>query len=130
VVTPCLKATELEATTAIKIVSKSQSRFNYKCKYCCGEAGTFTTKFKAHIIEHMQIKHRLCLMECPEVSCRKRFKDEWKLKRHLLSNREHGQLVAFKSLHDVMRQHVEVTPQKVGFPCPFCRVDQSSAKGK
>lgn len=132
--------TQMTASSPVAVSanpSKLANRFNYKCKYCsqlgaaAGDAtSVFSTKFKAHIIEHMQTRHRICLMECPEAACRKRFKDEWKLKRHLLSNREHGQLAAFKNLHDVMRQHVEVTPQKSGFPCPFCQVNQTQVKGK
>lgn len=131
---------QLTASSTVGVVanpSKLVNRFNYKCRYCSqlgtteGDANSvFSTKFKAHIIEHMQTRHKICLMECPEATCRKRFKDEWKLKRHLLSNREHGQLAEFKNLHDVMRQHVEVTPQKSGFPCPFCQVNQSQVKGK
>ncbi len=97
------------------------SRFNYKCKFCA-----FSTKFKAHTIEHMFKNHKINLMQCPELSCGKTFKDEWKLKRHLLSNREHKPLANFKNLSDVMKQYVEVTPQKLGFPCPLCQFDDNN----
>ena len=92
------------------------NRFNYKCKYCL-----YLTKFKAHIIEHMQTAHKLNLMQCPEQTCSKKFKDEWKLKRHLLSNRDHKPLPSFKSLTDVMKQYVDIEPQKQGFPCALCQ---------
>ena len=99
--------------------TKSQlNRFNYKCIYCA----SYSTKFKAHIIEHMNDAHQICLMQCPEAKCAKRFKDEWKLKRHLASNREHGPLSNFKTLNDIMRMHIEITPQKLGFPCPLCEI--------
>ena len=94
------------------------TRFNYKCKYC-----VYLTKFKAHIIEHMQTAHKLNLMQCPEQTCNKKFKDEWKLKRHLLSNRDHKPLPNFKSLTDVMKQYVDIEPQKQGFPCALCQFD-------
>ena len=109
-------------SSAINIPKKlTINRYNFKCKYC-----PFITKFKAHTIEHMFKDHKINLMQCPELSCSKTFKDEWKLKRHLLSNRDHKPLPNFKNLSDVMKQYVEVTPQKLGFPCPLCRFDESN----
>lgn len=99
-------------------------RYTYKCKYCC--ISSYSTKFKAHIIDHMQSEHNIYLMQCPDLKCNKRFKDEWKLKRHLLSNRDHEPLSGFKCLIDVMKTHVHVTPQKVGFPCPLCHLDENN----
>ena len=98
------------------IKSTTNTRFNFKCKHC----PAFATKFKVHIIEHMLAAHAINLMQCPQADCGKKFKDEWKLKRHLASNREHGQLVNFKNLYDVMRLHVVMVPLKTGFPCPLC----------
>lgn len=96
------------------------NRFNYKCNYCL-----HLTKFKAHIIEHMLHEHKINLMQCPYVNCSKKFKDEWKLKRHLITNKDHSNQGAFKDLNDCIKQHVNVTPQKIGqFPCPLCQVDQ------
>jgi hypothetical protein len=57
-------------------------KYNYKCQYCL-----HLTKFKAHIIEHMLNSHNIDLMQCPYYECGRKFKDEWKLKRHLLTNK-------------------------------------------
>ncbi len=109
------------SSTTTPTLTKLTNRFNYKCKYCT--TTTFSTKIKAHIIEHMQLTHRICCTECPHISCRKQFKDEWKLKRHLQSNRDHGEIPGIVSLYDVMKQHVFITPHRIGFPCPFCKIN-------
>jgi hypothetical protein len=116
-------ASHQPVTSGTPVIPKKLTinRYNYKCKYC-----PFITKFKAHIIEHMFKSHKINLMQCPELTCAKTFKDEWKLKRHLLSNRDHKPLPNFKNLSDVMKQYVEVTPQKLGFPCPLCQFDSSN----
>lgn len=115
--------TKIQLENNNKTDNKLQTnRFNYKCKYCT----SYSTKFKAHIIEHMQLNHNVYLMQCPELKCSKRFKDEWKLKRHLVSNREHQPLNEYKDLNDVMKPHVDVSPQKSGFPCPLCQLDQNN----
>lgn len=106
-----------------KIVSSESNtlsaRFNYKCRYCL-----HLTKFKARIIEHMLTVHSVNLMQCPYDNCGRKFKDEWKLKRHLISNKDHAKLGTFQSLADSIRQHCLVTPQKIGqYPCPMCQVD-------
>lgn len=62
--------------------NSSLKKYNYKCQYCL-----HLTKFKAHIIEHMQTAHNINLMQCPYFECGRKFKDEWKLKRHLLTNK-------------------------------------------
>lgn len=90
-------------------------RYTYKCNYC-----VFNTKFKLHIVEHMLQEHQIYLMECPEPKCRKQFKDEWKLKRHLESNRDHSPLNKFKDFNEVMQQHVQITLYKPDFKCPCC----------
>ncbi|CAF0852318.1 unnamed protein product [Brachionus calyciflorus] len=95
------------------------NRFNYKCNYCL-----HLTKFKAHIIEHMLNEHKIDLMQCPYTDCLKKFKDEWKLKRHLASNKEHLKLGTFRDLNDCLSQHILITPQKIGqYPCPLCQID-------
>ena len=70
--------------------------------------------------------HKISLMQCPEEKCNKLFKDEWKLKRHLASNRDHGPLNNFKSLNDIMKIHIEITPQKLGYPCSLCELERST----
>ncbi len=114
--------TNITTTKLVNDFKLQANRFNYKCKYC----DNFLTKFKAHIIEHMQLEHNIYLMQCPEISCQRRFKDEWKLKRHLLSNREHQPLSQFKNFNDVMQSHVNVSHQKIGFLCPLCQIDQTN----
>jgi hypothetical protein len=94
------------------------NRFNFKCKYCF-----HLTKYKARIIEHMLNEHKIDLMECPYTACGRKFKDEWKLKRHLSSNKDHAKLSTFQSLQDSIKQHCFVTPQKIGqYPCPMCQI--------
>ena len=95
------------------------NKFNYKCNYCL-----HLTKFKAHIIEHMLTDHKIDLMQCPYADCLKKFKDEWKLKRHLTSNKDHIQLGTYKDLNDCLKLHVNITPQRIGqYPCPLCQID-------
>lgn len=74
----------------------------------------------------MQMAHKICLLQCPDASCLKSFKDEWKLKKHLLSNKSHHAAITYNSLHDIMSLHVEVTQKKFGFSCPFCKIDYTS----
>ena len=117
------------STTSIKINktkqannsnNSSKNRFSYKCKNC-----SYLTKFKAHIIEHMQMEHNINLMQCPNINCNKKFKDEWKLKRHLKSSKDHpmSQQHQFSDLNDCMKLYVEVKPLKLGlYPCPICFV--------
>jgi hypothetical protein len=98
--------------------NSSKNRFSYKCKNC-----SYLTKFKAHIIEHMQLEHSINLMQCPNTNCNKKFKDEWKLKRHLKSSKDHpiNQHHQFSDLNDCMKLYVEIKPLKIGlYPCPLC----------
>ncbi|RNA41658.1 gastrula zinc finger -like, partial [Brachionus plicatilis] len=100
----------------------SPTKFNYKCNYCL-----HLTKFKAHIIEHMLTEHKIDLMQCPYPDCLKKFKDEWKLKRHLTSNKDHLQLGTYKDLNDCLKLHVHITPQRIGqYPCPLCQIEPST----
>jgi hypothetical protein len=72
----------------------------------------------------MLADHKVNLMQCPYMNCGRKFKDEWKLKRHLVSNKDHAQLGTFQCLTDSIKQHCLVTPQKIGqFPCPLCQHD-------
>ena len=99
-----------------KKIQMKDRLLNYKCKYC-----NYSTKYKLHIIDHMYELHAIYLMECPHKECKKQFKDEWKLKRHLESNREHPALkLEYKNFLDIMKIHVVVGLYKPGFKCPVC----------
>lgn len=112
-----------EKDTSLSLRQQQLQRYNYKCKYCL-----HFTKYKAHIIEHMMQAHKINLMQCPDPGCSKKFKDEWKLKRHLLSTREHKPMINFRNLNDIINQHVDVSEQKSGFPCPLCQVDMNDSQ--
>ena len=65
--------------------------------------------------------HSIYLMECPDKQCKKQFKDEWKLKRHLESNRDHPTLkYQFNNFLDIMKIYVDISLFKPGFKCPLC----------
>ena len=89
---------------------------NYKCKYCL-----HLTRYKMHIIEHMLESHSIYLMECPDKDCKKQFKDEWRLKRHIELNRDHPTLKhQYKNFNEIMKIHVDINLHKPDFKCPVC----------
>lgn len=95
-------------------VSLIPNKYTFKCKKCLN----YKTRFKTHIIEHMLKEHEINLLECPE--CKKIFKDEWKLRRHLDSTREHDRMINIKNFNDLIKDYVEISLFKAEFKCPKC----------